>query len=110
ASGNLATITAPGGLLAFSYDGNLPTDEAWSGTIAGTVRRTYNNDLRVASQSINAAQTINFQYDNDGLLAQAGNLTISRSAQNGFISGTSLGNVIDAWSYNVFGEAASYSA
>jgi RHS repeat-associated protein len=111
ATGKLATLTAPDGTsLAFSYDGNLPIEAIWSGTIAGGVGQSYNNDFQIASQSVNGAQTIAFQYDADGLLVQAGNLTLDRDPQNGLMTGSTLGNVSDAVAYNGFGEVNSYQA
>jgi RHS repeat-associated protein len=110
-TGKLATVTAPdGGTLTLGYDGSIPTQSTWSGAVAGTIRRTYDNDLRLTSRTVNGAQPIAFQYDPDGLLRQAGDLTISRDATNGFITSTTLGNVADAWSYNGFGEPISYRA
>jgi YD repeat-containing protein len=71
ATGNLATILAPGGEgLAFGYDGSLLTATTWSGTVAGTVSRSCDDDFRLASQSVNGAQTVAFAYDGDGLLTQ----------------------------------------
>ena len=62
----------------------------------------YDNNFRVTSRSINGANTINFGYDNDSLLTQAGALTLSRNPQNGLLTGTTLGNVTDSWTYNDF--------
>ncbi len=70
----------------------------------------YDNNFRVTSRSINGANTINFGYDNDSLLTQAGALTLSRNSQNGLLTGTTLGNVTDSWGYNNFAEPTSYSA
>lgn len=44
------------------------------------------------------------------LLIQAGELTLNRDSQNGFITETSLGNVTTSQSYNSFGELSSYQA
>ena len=110
-TGNLTSITAPGNnTLAYDYDGSLPTRATWSGTIAGNVSRTYDNFFRVAAQSVNGANTVNFAYDNDRLLTGAGSLTLSRNAQNGLVTGTTLGNVTDTRGYNNFGEPISYGA
>ena len=110
-TGKLATLTAPDGpKLTFSYDGDLPTGTTWSGTIAGSVDQTYNNDFQIASQSVNGTQTIAFQYDADGLLVQAGNLTLERGPQHGLVTGSTLDNVSDAVAYNSFGEVNSYQA
>ncbi len=110
-TGNLTGITAPGNqTLAFTYDGSLPTNTTWSGTVAGSVSQTFNNFLLPASQSVNGANTVNFTYDNDNLLTGAGSLTMTRHAQNGFVTGTTLNSVTDTRGYNGFGELASYSA
>lgn len=110
-TGNLASAVAPNGAtLGYSYDGSLLTQTAWTGTVSGTVARTYNNDFRTTAQSINGGNTVAFTYDQDGLLTQAGALTISRGAQSGFVSGSTVGSVTDGWSYNSFGEPLTYSA
>ncbi len=55
-TGNLSTITAPGGsTLSYSYDGSLLTNTAWSGTVAGSVGRTYDN--KAIAPSANSAAT-----------------------------------------------------
>jgi RHS repeat-associated protein len=64
----------------------------------------------VTSESINGGNAIAFSYDNDGLLSKAGALTLNRSAQNGLISGTTLGLASDSRSYNSFGELTGYTA
>ncbi|HMZ17008.1 MAG TPA: RHS repeat-associated core domain-containing protein [Blastocatellia bacterium] len=110
-SGYLAGITAPGGgTLAFTYDGALLLRTVWGGAVAGNVSHTYNNNFLVASQSVNDANTVNFQYDNDGLLTGAGGLTLTRHALNGLLTGDSLSNVAGNWSYNGFGEVTSHNA
>ena len=81
-TGHLDSIGAPGGLsLAYAYDGALLRSTTWAGATAGNASLTYNNDLRMVSQSVNGANTIAFSYDFDGLLSQAGNLTLARGAE-----------------------------
>ena len=109
ATGNLTTITREGDQLIFRYDGALLADETWEGGIAGIVNRTYDNDFRITSNSVNGNNIINFQYDDDGLLTQAGDLILSRNTQNGLITGSTLGNTADTWSYNGFGEPTDYN-
>ena len=53
---------------------------------------------------------MNLQYDSDSLLTQAGAITITRSLQNGLLTGTALGAVNDTLSYSTFGELSAYSA
>jgi RHS repeat-associated protein len=104
-TGALTTLTSPGGVtLDFTYDGFLPTGEMWSGPVTGSVTRTYGAGLRMNSISVNGSQTISLQYDQDGLLTQAGSLAISRSTQNDSITGTNLGAVSTSKTHNSFGE------
>ena len=110
-TGHIATISAPGGIgLAYTYDGALLTSKTWSGAVAGTVGYTYDNNFRITASSINGGNTINLQYDNGGLLTQAGSLSLSRDAQNGLLTGSTLGSVTDTLSYNGFAEPINYSA
>lgn len=110
-TGLVETITAPdGGNLAFEYGGFLPTRQTWSGAVAGNVSHAYNNDFLVSSQKINDANTVNFTYDDDGLLTVAGSLSLTRNAQNGLLTGTTFGNVTDTFSYNGFAEPTAYNA
>ena len=108
---NLQSISAPGGSqLSFAYDGSLLTQQAWTGPVSGNVSQTVNNDFRVISENVNGAVPIGFSYDNDGLLILAGGLSITRSSQNGLITGTQIENVTDSRTYNAFGEFQVYSS
>jgi RHS repeat-associated protein len=110
-TGLLSSLSAPGGnALTYNYDGTLPKKVTWSGEVQGSVEVTYDNDFRVTSQKVNGGNSVNFQYDNDGLLKAAGSLTITRDAQNGRISGTTLGNVTASQSYNSFSELSGFQA
>jgi len=113
-TGNLQSIGAPGGIgLAYTYDGSLLTGATWTGSVAGSVTRTYDNNFRVTSLSVNGANPINLTYDNDSLLTGVGAMTLSRNAQNGLLTGTTLGGatgVKDTLSYNSLAEVANYSA
>ena len=75
----------------------------------GTVTRAYNNDFMVKSISVNG-NPVNITYDNDGLISAAGSLTVTRNAQNGFMTGTSLGSVTDSYTYDSFGQMTAYTA
>lgn len=111
ATGKLAGITDPdGGSMSFTYSGALLTGIASTGSVAGSVGFGYDNDFRVTGVSLNGANTIAYQYDADSLLTQAGGLTLSRNAQNGFLTGSTLGVVTDTLNYTGFGELAAYEA
>ncbi len=111
-SAQLTGITAPdNGSLSYSYDGFLITNSSQSGDVSGSVDRVYDNDFRIASRSINGANTISFDYDSDSLLTLAGSLTITREIQKaGLINGTTLGILTTSRSYNGFAEMASFDA
>jgi len=110
-TGRLNQITAPdGGALGLTYDGSLLTGATWTGTVAGSIGFAYDNDFRVASVNVNGASPIAYQYDPDSLLTQAGALTLTRNAQHGLLTGSTLGRVTDTWTYNGFGEPKTYAA
>lgn len=68
---------------------------------------TYNNDFRISSESVNS---VSFIYDNDGLLTNAGSLTLTRNTSNGFITGSTLGTVTTSQGNNNFGEMSQFAA
>jgi len=109
-SGLLNSISAPGSeTLSFASDGSFLTDRNWSGTVTGSIEQAYDNNFHIFSRSVNGASTIAFTYDQDGLLTQAGSLSITRDPGNGYITGTTLGNVSDSISYTGFGELLDYT-
>jgi RHS repeat-associated protein len=117
ATGKLAGLSTPDGLgLNYTYSGALATQTNWTGTVTGTVGKSYDNDFRVSTISVNGANPFSYQYDNDSLLTAVGNtalginLTLARNAQNGLLTGTALGSLTDSYSYNGFGEVTGYLA
>ncbi|MEO8132496.1 MAG: RHS repeat-associated core domain-containing protein, partial [Betaproteobacteria bacterium] len=110
AAGRVTNVAAASGIgTGYSYDGAFTTGEAWTGAVAGSVARSYDAALRFATQSVNGANTIGFNYDNDDLLLGVGAMTFTRNAQNGLPTGSSLGVGNTATGYNSFGELASYA-
>jgi RHS repeat-associated protein len=106
----LTGVTAPGGIgLSYSYDGILLTGLTWTGPVSGTVAHAYNNDFRVTAENVNGASNVSFAYDADGLLTTAGSLALTRSPQNGLLTGTTLGGVTDSLSYNNLADLTDYS-
>ena len=109
--GRLATLNRDqGATLAYAYDGGLLTGMTWSGPVAGSVTRVFDNSFRMTSLSVNGSNPIALTYDLDGLPTQTGALTLTRNAQNGLVTGTTLGTVTDAMTYDAFGAPASYAA
>lgn len=107
----LDTITTPdANVLTYSYDGHLNKGTSWSGEITGSVTKNYNNNFQVQDRSINASNIINFLYDDDGLLTDAGLLNFARNPAHGFIDNSTLGSVTTNRAYNGFAELETYSA
>lgn len=108
--GKLDGITAPGGVaLDYGYSGSLLTGVTWSGPLAGSVGYGYDTDFRGNSITVNGANPVTYQYDADSLLTRAGDLNLARSSQNGLLTGTTLGNANEAYTYNSFGELNGYT-
>jgi RHS repeat-associated protein len=114
-TGNVSGAAISGGeAIAYGYNGPLPTSSTWSGTVAGRVSRTFNNNFWVASQSLNGANTMNFTYDKDGFITKAGALAVAHNA-NGLLTSATLGSAatgsaLDSHGYSAFGELTSYAA
>lgn len=96
--------------LTYAYDGSLVTGVTWTGPVAGSVNAGYDNFFRVNALAVNGVNPVSFAYDADGLLLQAGALTLARDLQNGRLTGTVIASVNDAWTYTGFGEPATYTA
>jgi YD repeat-containing protein len=102
-TGQLAGVTTSDGQsLAYGYDGKLVTSTTWSGNVAGSVSRTYNNDFRVATESVNGANSVSSGYDNDGLMTSVDGLSIVRDPTNSLPTDTTLGQVTDHRTYDSF--------
>ncbi len=105
--GNLSSASfAGGGTVNYTYDGSLLLSSTWSGPVTGSVTWTYDNNYRKTSQSVNGGNTITFGYDSDDLLTSAGAMTLTRDAQNGLLTGTTLDTVTESMTYNSLGEVA----
>ena len=111
ATGNLSSASIAGGeAIAYGYNGPLPTSLTWTGSVAGNISRVYNNNFWVTSESINSGNTINFSYDNDGLITHAGALTLKLDPKDGLIKSTTLGSATDTRTFSTFGELTAYTA
>jgi RHS repeat-associated protein len=112
ASAQLTGIIAPdGSALSYSFDGFLVKNMTLGGEVNGNVDRTYDSNFRIASRNVNGGNTVNFGYDGDDLLTQAGDLAIVRAPQKaGLIDSTTLGSLTTSRSYNGFAEMDSFDA
>ena len=110
-TGLLASSALVGGeAVAYTYAGPLLTNMAWTGTVAGSVGHTYNNNFHVTTRTINGAGTVAYKYDNDGLMTGAGAMTLTRGATNGLLNGITLGLASDSLTYDTFGDVSGYAA
>ncbi|MDP1696697.1 MAG: RHS repeat-associated core domain-containing protein [Xanthomonadaceae bacterium] len=106
-SGQLAAIdTADGISLRFARDGFLPTTTTWTGPVSGSVSRSFDANFWLTQETIEG-DAVAFAYDADGLLTQAGDLSLAHDPGNGLVTGVLLGSINDARTYNGFGELAS---
>jgi RHS repeat-associated protein len=99
-----------GNAISYTYDGDLHTGSQWSGAVNGSIQRTYNSDFRLAALAVNAGSPLNFAYDDDGYLTGAGAIAITRDPTTGLMTGTTLDNLTDSYTYNIFGELTGYAA
>jgi YD repeat-containing protein len=109
-TGRLRSVSGPTSVAqTFTSDGLLFGGETWSGPVSGNLALDYDANFRTTAQTVNGT-ALSFQYDNDGLSTQAGNLAVQRDAQTGLMTGTSLGTISDAVTYDGFGTRAAYTA
>ena len=94
--------------FTFTYDGTLLTSTTQSGVLNHTTNFTYNNDFQVTSTTY-AGETEAYTYDNDGLLTSSGAYTLTRDAQNAYVTQLTDGTLTQTRSYNNFGEVTEVS-
>ncbi len=113
ATGLLTSLSVAGGpTLGFGYaaQSSLLNSTSWSGsgTVTGTVSWTYDPDGRLGTQTVGTTPAVAFDYDNDGLLTDAGALLLTRDPaefpDSGMLAGTTLALVTTALDHNAFGE------
>lgn len=102
--------------LAFTYDGSLLKSTTWPGGIVGSVEQTYDNFFWLSALTVNAANPVTFNYDDDGYFPSSTGLatfTSQRDLTNGLLSGSTLTgtpNITDSWTYDGFDEPKTYSS
>lgn len=105
-SGQLVSIDTTANIdLDFAWDGFLPVTMTMSGELSGQVSQDFDSDFFLISEAVNG-QAVTFDYDNDGLLIQAGSLSLPREPASGLLAGTTLGVVSESIDYNDFAEPA----
>jgi RHS repeat-associated protein len=86
--------------------------EVWGGTghVRGWVSRTYDASFQLATLGVNGATVAQFSRDRDGLVTGTGPMQITRDAQTGEVSATTLGGVSIEEQTSGVGEFLSYAA
>jgi len=107
-SSKVGSITDGTNSVAYGYDSTLVTSESLAGTLNQSLTYAYNNDFNVTTFSY-AGSSVNYTYDNDGLLTGAGNFTITRNSENGLPQSVSDGNLAVNRTFNGYGEVATQS-
>src|SRR5688500_5546766 len=100
----ISLATTNGGTIAFTHDGAFVIEEEFSGPFSGSVQRTFGDDFRLVTEKVNDAHAVTYTYDDDGLVTAAGDLTLTRDADTGFLESSTLGGVTEDREYNGFGE------
>jgi hypothetical protein len=75
--------------------------------VSGSASRTYDDDLRLDTSSVDGGHAVDYAYEGDGLLTGAGMLMLGRDAQNGLVRTMTLANTTTTLDPNTFGEPAS---
>jgi RHS repeat-associated protein len=110
-NGLVSEIEEPDGQkLNFEYNGLLLQKTTWTGEVNGSVERTYDENFRIKTLSVNGENPIEYTYDDDNLLVQVGEMTITRDPESGRELTTQLGHVTTERTYTPFGEPETYTA
>src|SRR5690606_34023482 len=110
--GRMTSLVAPSSsgpiTTNVAYDGPLPTSLGWSGPVSGQVSWTYNDRFLIQTETIGAlpSTAVTYAYDDDGLVTQAGALTVTRDAMSGRVTSKTVGNIRETYTYSSFGEQA----
>ncbi len=103
-TGQRTQISAPDlSTVTFEYAGDRIASISWAGTATGRVGLGYDADGQLVSHDVEGT-LVNYAYDVDGQLVGAGDLSVTRDAATGLVSGTSLNLATSALTYNGFGE------
>lgn len=109
-SDRLTSATGPAGQrLDYAWNGPLVDQVTWSGEIDGQVDYAWDDNFWLDALTVNG-QTIDYQYDNDGLVTGAGSLSLDYAPDVPLLKNTNLGSVQTGWTYNEYGEPSSYKA
>ncbi|MCG8550419.1 MAG: hypothetical protein MI799_08465 [Desulfobacterales bacterium] len=92
--------------LTYEYDAGLVTSQTLEGTLGQTLSWSYNDDFRVSGMTY-AGTSVDYGYDNDGLLTLSGDFTITRNSGNGLPESVTNGKLNVTGTFNGYGEVSS---
>lgn len=108
ASGLPVRVESPDGVtLNFTYATGLLTQTQWTGPVAGRVNYGHDASLRVNSVSVNGSSPVALVLNGEGLPISVGGMSLSYATNSGLLTGSTLGTVAAAYTYNGFAEPAS---
>ncbi len=106
-------VTGTGTILDYAYTGKFLEHAAVSGPFSHTVDWTHNNYFQELTRTIDGANSVTYGYDGNLVLSSAGSMTITRDTlynKNGLLTGTTMGLVSDAYTYDTYGAVTDYQA
>jgi YD repeat-containing protein len=109
AAGRPYRVSALGETIEMTYDGSLPLSMTRMGTVDATVTWAYDRLLRVSSLTA-AGTTVAYTYNDDDQLTSIGSMTLDHDPTTGFLTGTTLGGVTTALTFDDFGQLATSDA
>nr|WP_321402208.1 RHS repeat-associated core domain-containing protein [uncultured Desulfobacter sp.] len=92
--------------LTYEYDAGLVTSQTLGGTLNQTLSWSYNDDFRVSGMTY-AGKSVDYGYDNDGLLTLSGDFAITRNSGNGLPESVTNGRLNVTGTFNGYGEVSS---
>lgn len=98
--------------VGYEWDGPLLTKTSWTGDVAGTIERTYDDQFRVASRTVTGASNshaLDVTYTPDGLFDAVGQLSLDYFSTHGLLETSTLGRTRASYTYTGFGEADTYT-
>jgi len=104
-SGLVARVRSSDGIdVDIRRDGTLVTALTYSGKVEGKVGREFDRDQQLVADDVNDGSRVEYRYDRDGLMVQAGRLTIERDLKTGDIIRKRIGGIEILHAWNGFGD------
>jgi RHS repeat-associated protein len=100
-SGALASLMSSDGEgISYNYDGPLLTGEHTSGAVPGTFTYGFDDQLRITSSTIGGDAAVDYAYDDDDALTQAGREALGWDAGTRLLTSAEAGGVRTSMAYD----------